>query len=215
MLGSRWCRDGTRHPRQSAIDRSTLHSARRHRATTFGRWAPAVGAVGPRDAGSFGDPEKQVLAVVTGPDRADFTTHQARAVLRRVGFGVHRRSDHVVPGVAGHPGPRGGAEAALLRAHLGPWVAQDGLGIVFAAQDVQTVLGWLHRHGRRAGSGGCRPAHKRLGLHFPRRDRALHGVAGRGGRLGTLGADVAIEDMDGVLVPCLVDSGAVHTVLPS
>lgn len=27
--------------------------------------------------------------------------------------------------------------------------------------------------------------------------------------------DVVIEDMDDVLVPCLVDSGAVHTLLPS
>ena len=27
--------------------------------------------------------------------------------------------------------------------------------------------------------------------------------------------DVAFEDMDDVLVPCLVDSGAVHTLLPS
>lgn len=95
-------------------------------------------------------PPKQVLAVVTGLDRADFTTHQARAVLRRVGFGVYRRSDQVVAGVAGHQGPRGGAEAALLQAHLGQWVAQDGVEILFAAQDVQTVLAWLRRHGRRS-----------------------------------------------------------------
>ena len=95
-------------------------------------------------------PPKQVLAIVTGLDRADFTTHQARAVLRRVGFGVYRRSGQVVPAVAGHQGPRGGAEAALLQAHLGQWVAQDGLEILFAAQDVQTVLAWLRRHGRRA-----------------------------------------------------------------
>ena len=95
-------------------------------------------------------PPKQVLAVVTGLDRADFTTHQARAVLRRVGFGVYRRSGQVVPAVAGHPGPYGGAEAALLQSHLGQWVAQDGVEILFAAQDVQTVLAWLRRHGRRA-----------------------------------------------------------------
>lgn len=95
-------------------------------------------------------PPKQVLAVVTGLDRADFTTHQARAVLRRVGFGVYRRSDQVVPRAAGPEGPHGGAEAALLRAYLGQWVAQDGVEVLFAAEDVESVLGWLRRHGRRA-----------------------------------------------------------------
>src|SRR5439155_17245677 len=30
-------------------------------------------------------PPKQVLACVTGLDRADFTTHQARRILRRLG----------------------------------------------------------------------------------------------------------------------------------
>lgn len=34
-------------------------------------------------------PLKQVLALVTGLDRADFTTHQARSILRRLGFGVY------------------------------------------------------------------------------------------------------------------------------
>lgn len=95
-------------------------------------------------------PPKQVLAVVTGLDRADFTTHQARAVLRRVGFGVYRRSDQAGAGAAGQERSRGGAEAALLQAHLGQWVAQDGLEVLFAAPDVETVLAWLRRHGRRA-----------------------------------------------------------------
>ncbi|MGH8906867.1 MAG: SCO5918 family protein [Egibacteraceae bacterium] len=36
-------------------------------------------------------PPKQVVAAATGLDRADFTTHQARSILRRLGFGVHRR----------------------------------------------------------------------------------------------------------------------------
>jgi len=36
-------------------------------------------------------PPKQVMAMVTGLDRADFTTHQARSILRRLGFGVYRR----------------------------------------------------------------------------------------------------------------------------
>lgn len=95
-------------------------------------------------------PPKQVLAFVTGLDRADFTTHQARAVLRRIGFGVYRRSHEVMAGAAGDDGPRGGAEAVLLQAHIGRWVAQDGLEVLYAADDVESVLGWLRRHGRRA-----------------------------------------------------------------
>lgn len=95
-------------------------------------------------------PPKQVLAVVTGLDRADFTTHQARAVLRRVGFGVYRRSHEVVAATAGENGPRGTAEAALLQAHLGRWIAQDGVEVLYDADRVESVLGWLRRHGRRA-----------------------------------------------------------------
>lgn len=95
-------------------------------------------------------PPKQALAVVTGLDRADFTTHQARAVLRRLGFGVYRRSHDISLGSATSTGPRGGAEAALLQAHLGRWVAQDGVEILHAADDPESVVRWLRRHGRRA-----------------------------------------------------------------
>src|ERR1700729_2874120 len=35
-------------------------------------------------------PPKQVLALVTGLDRADFTTHQARRALTRLGFSAAR-----------------------------------------------------------------------------------------------------------------------------
>src|SRR5271169_4664090 len=35
-------------------------------------------------------PPKQVLALVTGLDRADFTTHQARRALTRLGFPAAR-----------------------------------------------------------------------------------------------------------------------------
>lgn len=93
-------------------------------------------------------PPKQVLAAVTGLDRADFTTHQARAVLRRLGFGVYRRSQsgegHSAPGTAG---PHGGAEAAALERVAGRWVAQDGLEILFDAGSPEVVVRWLRRHG--------------------------------------------------------------------
>lgn len=95
-------------------------------------------------------PPKQALAVITGLDRADFTTHQARAVLRRLGFGVHRRSESVSFGPDPSAGPRGGAEAALLQAHIGRWIAQDGIEVLYAADDPESVLRWLRRHGRRA-----------------------------------------------------------------
>lgn len=95
-------------------------------------------------------PPKQALAAVTGLDRADFTTHQARAVLRRLGFGVYRRSQDQVLGSDTSAGPRGGAEAALLQAHVGRWVAQDGVEILYVADDPESVLRWLRRHGRRA-----------------------------------------------------------------
>lgn len=95
-------------------------------------------------------PPKQVLGLMTGLDRADFTTHQARAVLRRIGLGVYRRSAPPTPGAARSEGPHAGAEAALLAPYQGRWVAQDGLDILFDAEHPEDVLGWLRRHGRSA-----------------------------------------------------------------
>ncbi len=93
-------------------------------------------------------PPKQVLSVVTGLDRADFTTHQARAILRRLGFAVHRLGQR--PSVAPEPsrGPHGGAEAAALRPYAGKWVAQRGLDVLFADEDPTVVVSWLRTHGQ-------------------------------------------------------------------
>lgn len=96
-------------------------------------------------------PPKQVLAYVTGLDRADFTTHQARSVLRRLGFGVYRRGEALLAPDPRHADwPHGGAEAALLSQYLGRWVAQDGLEILYDADDVWKVIRWLRKHGRSA-----------------------------------------------------------------
>ena len=95
-------------------------------------------------------PPKQVLAQVTGLDRADFTTHQARAVLRRLGFGVYRLGVTEPPPERSVAGPHGGAEAALLAPFRGRWVAQDGLEVLFDADEPEAVLRWLRRHGRSA-----------------------------------------------------------------
>jgi hypothetical protein len=98
-------------------------------------------------------PPKQVLALALGLDRADFTTHQARAVLRRVGFGVYRRHAYDSSVVPGNEGPRGGAQAELLSplsSNQGRWVAQQDLEVLFDADTPQAVLAWLRRHNRRA-----------------------------------------------------------------
>ncbi len=97
-------------------------------------------------------PPKQVLAEATGLDRADFTTHQARSILRRLGFGVHRRSNSrpIADVPATRSGPHGGAEAAALQPYQGRWIAQDGLEVLFDADSPEAVLHWLRRHGLRA-----------------------------------------------------------------
>lgn len=92
-------------------------------------------------------PPKQVIALVTGTDRADFATHQARRILRRLGFHVGRKSDIVArPSGPSEDGPHGGAEAEALRPYIGQWVAQRGLEVLVAADTPQEVVEWLHRH---------------------------------------------------------------------
>lgn len=96
-------------------------------------------------------PPKQVIALVTGVDRADFTTHQARRVLRRLGFTVGRRSDPPAPVRAARSGgPHGGAEAELLRPFVGQWVAQRGNEVLVAADEPEDILAWLERHDEQA-----------------------------------------------------------------
>jgi len=96
-------------------------------------------------------PPKQVIALVTGLDRADFTTHQARAVVRRLGFGVYRRSSETVRHRDDDRlGYRQAAEAAALEPYRGRWIAQDGLEVLFDTDSPESVLRWLRRHGRTA-----------------------------------------------------------------
>ncbi len=92
-------------------------------------------------------PPKQVLACVTGLDRADFTTHQARRILQRVGFLVGRVARRSEEASAELHLPQQGAEAAALRGFRGQWVAQEGLEVLVAAESPQRVLEWLSRHG--------------------------------------------------------------------
>lgn len=95
-------------------------------------------------------PPKQVIALMTGVDRADFTTHQARRVLRRLGFNAARRNnapEDTRP-------PRAAREPSLLvealRPFIGQWVAVRGDDVVVGADTIKEVVGWLNAHGQTA-----------------------------------------------------------------
>jgi Family of unknown function (DUF5678) len=104
-------------------------------------------------------PPKQVISAVTGLDRADFTTHQARRTLMRLGFVAGR----LVPRAAA-PRSSVGAElpssadsaaetlSARLRPLVGQWVAIIDDEVVHAADTPQQLVGWLSRHGQTADS---------------------------------------------------------------
>jgi hypothetical protein len=107
-------------------------------------------------------PPKQALALVTGLDRADFTTHQARRALTRLGFAAGRAArprKHgagSVPGetrsaaVGATPGSQPLAEA--LRPFIGQWVAVRGDEVLVAAHSPKEVVAWLARHQQKAQS---------------------------------------------------------------
>jgi hypothetical protein len=110
-------------------------------------------------------PPKQVLALVTGLDRADFTTHQARSALTRLGFPASRaRPGHAAGHQARHDtvdsggsvGSAGTGNAAsladALRPFAGQWVAIRGTDVLVAAPTPADVVAWLTRHGQRAQS---------------------------------------------------------------
>lgn len=122
-------------------------------------------------------PPKQAIGLVTGIDRADFTSHQARRILMGLGFPVGRRAPApaAAPGrsaasgaPAGSSAPPGvsrpGADAddsvarrrrelaETLRDLGGQWVAIRDDELLVAATRPQEVVGWLSRHNRRADS---------------------------------------------------------------
>jgi hypothetical protein len=109
-------------------------------------------------------PPKQVLALVTGLDRADFTTHQARRALTRLGFpagrraassrGYHRVDSSAVAAVGSAVSAAAGPEALVeaLRPFIGLWVAVRGDEVLVAAPSAKEVIGWLARHRQRAQS---------------------------------------------------------------
>jgi hypothetical protein len=109
-------------------------------------------------------PPKQVLALVTGLDRADFTTHQARRALTRLGFTAARaaspRGHHQAgssPAAPPRPGVPGDARRSqpsveALRPFIGLWVAVRGDDVLVAAPSAKEVVAWLAQHRQRAQS---------------------------------------------------------------
>jgi hypothetical protein len=114
-------------------------------------------------------PPKQVIGVLTGLDRADFTSHQARRILMGLGFAVGRvprpveteaptgRSSTatrfgespLAPGAADRAAR---PDAAQLEPFVGQWVATRGAEVLIAAPDPHTVVSWLASRRLRADS---------------------------------------------------------------
>lgn len=116
-------------------------------------------------------PPKQVLGVLTGLDRADFTSHQARRILTGLGFQAGRRPARDLRDAHGESkaprldasaharrsGSRGSAAslrptAETLEPFIGQWVATKGPEVLVAAGDPRTVVSWLAEHRQQADS---------------------------------------------------------------
>jgi len=113
-------------------------------------------------------PPKQVIALATGLDRADFTSHQARRILMRLGFAVGRvpstsvvssdrlqvgesvRTDRIPSAASSRERRRELAE--MLTALPGQWVAIKDDELLLAASTPNELVSWLSRHNRRADS---------------------------------------------------------------
>ena len=100
-------------------------------------------------------PPKQVISRATGLDRADFTTHQARRILKRLGFVAARAgADGNPDDVPKRDGTHAGRQAAALAPYVGKWVALAGpTDVLVAADNPVDVLAWLAKHERRASYG--------------------------------------------------------------
>lgn len=123
-------------------------------------------------------PPKQVLALVTGLDRADFTTHQARRALTRLGFSAARaaRAAHQMPSTREHRSTGSATSeirsrsrnlAEALRPFIGLWVAVRDDEVLVAAPSAKDVVAWLAQHGQRA----------QALFRVPESDQAITGAA--------------------------------------
>lgn len=104
-------------------------------------------------------PPKQAISAVTGLDRADFTTHQARRTLMRLGFAAGRRPARAVAATRSASrstetpsAPVAEALVDRLRPLAGRWVAVKDEDVLHAADTPHELVGWLTRHGQNADS---------------------------------------------------------------
>lgn len=91
-------------------------------------------------------PPKQVISAVTGLDRADFTTHQARRTLMRLGFQAGRRRPGVAPTETTAPADTGARLAHRLEPLVGQWVAIKDDDVLHDAKTPQQLVAWLSEH---------------------------------------------------------------------
>ncbi len=106
-------------------------------------------------------PPKQVISAMTGVDRADFTSHQARRILTGLGFPAGRQPreelvqreppDRDAPSAHETIG-RTRPSAEALEPFIGQWVATRGPQVLVAARDPRTVVSWLAEHRQQAES---------------------------------------------------------------
>ncbi|HLM86737.1 MAG TPA: hypothetical protein VK272_11170 [Solirubrobacteraceae bacterium] len=113
-------------------------------------------------------PPKQVICAMTGLDRADFTSHQARRILTGLGFAAGRQPRDEPAAHNSEPPAHldrdTGSEtsrtatasmrpsAEELEPFIGQWVATRGPQVLVAAGDPRTVVSWLAEHRQRADS---------------------------------------------------------------
>jgi hypothetical protein len=109
-------------------------------------------------------PPKQVVSVITGLDRAEFTSHHARRILTGLGFPAGRRAGGQAgfDGVKSRPArpeeePRSlratsRPSAETLEPFAGLWVATQGPEILVATVTPHEVVAWLAEHRQQADS---------------------------------------------------------------
>jgi hypothetical protein len=96
-------------------------------------------------------PPKQVIGEITGLDRADFTTHQARRTLLRLGFTAGRRGSASSATQTRDQAPDESL-AERMRPFTGEWIAIRDDEILHASSTPQALVRWLGSHGHKADS---------------------------------------------------------------
>lgn len=101
-------------------------------------------------------PPKQVMSAVTGLDRANFTSSQARRTLTRLGFVAGRRPPEAATSHARCAGVQSSAKSERLgdrlRSFPGEWIAIKDDDVIHAAKTPRELVEWLRRHGEKADS---------------------------------------------------------------